>query len=65
MRMPTYLYSTMEFSRFLELVDLGYASAKTMLADFAKDGKLPTGMESDVSMEVIQKRGQSMRRNSI
>lgn len=43
---------------------MGFSTAKQMLADWSKEGKLPTGTEGDLS-PVIKKRGQSMRRNSI
>lgn len=61
------MFGTMEFKRFSELIDVGFATAKKMLADWDKDGKLPTGTESNLreGEEVRKKRGQSMRRNSI
>lgn len=55
----------MEFKRFPELLEVGETTARKMLADWAKDGKLPTGTEGEISTERVQKRGQSARRNSI
>ncbi|KAM0746509.1 patatin-domain-containing protein [Meredithblackwellia eburnea MCA 4105] len=65
MRMPVTNFGTMEFKRFEEILTIGYNTAKEMIADFVKSGKLPTGTEGDISAEKIRKRGQSARRNSI
>jgi lysophospholipid hydrolase len=55
----------MEFKRFPELLVVGFDTATRMLKDWAKEGKLPTGMVGEISAEKVKKRGQSIRRNSI
>jgi len=65
MRMPVTDFGTMEFKSFAKILQVGLESAKKMITEFASEEKLPTGMESDVSLQVTQKRGQSIRRNSI
>ena len=55
----------MEFKRFAELLEIGHVTAKQMLLDWAKAGKLPTGTEGEISADRIKKRGQSARRNSV
>lgn len=55
----------MEFKRFPELLDIGFDHAQKLIADWAKKGELPTGTEGEISAQKIQKRGQSIRRNSI
>ena len=57
-------YGTLEFSRFADLLDVGFDAASTFIAGWEKEGKLPNGMEGNVSAP-MRKRGQSMRRNSI
>lgn len=58
-------FGTMEFGRFLELFDIGISAGKKLLDDFDKKGMLPTGMEGEVEQGKVEKRGQSVRRNSI
>ncbi|GAA6007388.1 hypothetical protein JCM10207_006324 [Rhodosporidiobolus poonsookiae] len=65
MRMPVTQFGTMDFKRFLEILDVGSDFATQLLAEWAAEGKLPTGMEGDVAPAKKQKRGQSIRRNSI
>lgn len=55
----------MEFKRFTEILDVGYDHATKQLGDWGKAGKLPTGTEGQVTLQKVQKRGQSIRRNSI
>ena len=57
-------YGTLEFSRFADLLDVGFNAASTFISGWEKEGKLPNGMEGNVSAP-MRKRGQSMRRNSI
>ncbi|GAA5976276.1 hypothetical protein JCM11641_001102 [Rhodosporidiobolus odoratus] len=65
MRMPVTQFGTMDFKRFLEILDVGSEFANELLNEWAAKGQLPTGMEGDVSQQKKQKRGQSIRRNSI
>ncbi|KAK4055464.1 phosphatidylcholine and lysophosphatidylcholine phospholipase [Microbotryomycetes sp. JL201] len=65
MRMPVTQFGTMEFKRFLEILDVGYEHATKQLSEWSKAGKLPTGTEGRMTIEKVQKRGQSIRRNSI
>ncbi|KAK4057788.1 phosphatidylcholine and lysophosphatidylcholine phospholipase [Microbotryomycetes sp. JL221] len=65
MRMPVTQFGTMEFKRFLEILDVGYEHAHKQLIEWIKAGKMPTGTEGQVTMQKVQKRGQSIRRNSI
>ena len=55
----------MEFKRFSELLEVGHATAKEMLGDWARLGKLPTGTEGEISHEQFLKRSKRVRRNSI
>lgn len=55
----------MEFKRFTEILEVGSEHAKKQLAEWAAAGKLPTGTEGEISASKVQKRGQSIRRNSI
>jgi hypothetical protein len=70
--LPTFLPSLnpssvlqMEFKRFTEILAVGEEFAVDLLAEWAGKGMLPTGLEGDVSTQKKQKRGQSIRRNSI
>ncbi|KAM0789045.1 hypothetical protein ACM66B_003110 [Microbotryomycetes sp. NB124-2] len=65
MRMPVTQFGTMEFKRFLEILDVGYEHATKQLSEWSKKGKLPTGTEGKMTIEKVQRRGQSIRRNSI
>lgn len=65
MRMPVTHIGTMEFKRFDEVFQLGRKAGNEMIDQFAREGKVPTGLEGNVSAEKIKKRGQSARRNSI
>ncbi|GAA6035727.1 hypothetical protein JCM8097_005671 [Rhodosporidiobolus ruineniae] len=65
MRMPVTQFGTMEFKRFPEILAVGDEFATDLLAEWAGKGMLPTGMESDAPAPKKQKRGQSIRRNSI
>nr|CRX79253.1 hypothetical protein ls5931a1_00061 [Leucosporidium scottii] len=65
MRMPVTEFGTMEFKRFPELLDIGFDHAQKLISGWAKKGELPTGTEGEISAQKIQKRGQSIRRNSI
>lgn len=55
----------MEFKRFPELLAIGLQEGKKMIAEWVANGKLPTGTESEITARKVQKRGQSVRRNSI
>lgn len=55
----------MEFKRFTEILEVGGEHAVKQLDEWAGEGKLPTGTEGEISSQKIQKRGQSIRRNSI
>ncbi|GAA5859717.1 hypothetical protein JCM8547_006997 [Rhodosporidiobolus lusitaniae] len=65
MRMPVTQFGTMDFKRFLEILDVGSDFAADLLADWRGKGMLPSGLEGEVSSQKKQKRGQSIRRNSI
>ncbi|BGP47447.1 phosphatidylcholine and lysophosphatidylcholine phospholipase [Rhodotorula kratochvilovae] len=65
MRMPVTQFGTMEFKRFGEILAVGSEFASSLLDEWAEKGELPTGMEGDVEPVKKQKRGQSIRRNSI
>ncbi|GAA6058867.1 hypothetical protein JCM10212_002811 [Sporobolomyces blumeae] len=65
MRMPVTQFGTMEFKRFTEILDVGSDFAKGLLSEWDAKGELPTGLEGDVKNQKIEKRGQSIRRNSI
>ncbi|GAA6055892.1 hypothetical protein JCM3770_002347 [Rhodotorula araucariae] len=65
MRMPVTQFGTMEFKRFGEILAVGGEFASSLLDEWADKGELPTGMEGDVEPVKKQKRGQSIRRNSI
>ncbi|BGP15400.1 phosphatidylcholine and lysophosphatidylcholine phospholipase [Rhodosporidiobolus nylandii] len=65
MRMPVTQFGTMEFKRFTEILEAGSEFATELLSEWAAKGELPTGMEGDVAAQKKQKRGQSIRRNSI
>ncbi|GAA5909018.1 hypothetical protein JCM6882_004969 [Rhodosporidiobolus microsporus] len=64
MRMPVTQFGTMEFGKFLEILDVGADFATEILTEWAAKGVLPTGMEGNAPQKK-QKRGQSIRRNSI
>ncbi|KDE07905.1 hypothetical protein MVLG_01815 [Microbotryum lychnidis-dioicae p1A1 Lamole] len=65
MRMPVTQFGTMEFKRFGELFEIGQAHAKELLTKWGKEGQLPTGTVGEISAAKVQKRGHSIRRNSI
>ncbi|GAA5994555.1 lysophospholipase [Rhodotorula paludigena] len=66
MRMPVTQFGTMDFKKFLDILRVGADFADSLLDEWKEQGKLPTGLEGDVSAaQKKQKRGQSIRRNSI
>jgi lysophospholipid hydrolase len=66
MRMPVTQFGTMEFKRFTEILKVGSDFSTSLLNDWEGKSELPTGLEGDVSgNQKAQKRGQSIRRNSI
>ncbi|KPV72156.1 uncharacterized protein RHOBADRAFT_39615 [Rhodotorula graminis WP1] len=65
MRMPVTQFGTMEFKRFPEILGAGLEFANELLDEWRDKGELPTGMEGDGEPVKKQKRGQSIRRNSI
>ncbi|GAA5937198.1 lysophospholipase [Sporobolomyces koalae] len=65
MRMPVTQFGTMEFKRFTEILQVGSEFSKGLLTDWDSKGELPTGLEGDITNQKAQKRGQSIRRNSI
>ncbi|GAA5904627.1 uncharacterized protein JCM6883_003846 [Sporobolomyces salmoneus] len=65
MRMPVTQFGTMEFKRFTEILQVGSDFSKGLLTEWDSKGELPTGLEGDVTNQKAQKRGQSIRRNSI
>jgi hypothetical protein len=55
-------YGTMDFGKHTEIMEVGYQACRRMLADWAKQGKLPTGTVNDAPAKVLlQKRGKSIR----
>jgi lysophospholipid hydrolase len=56
-------YGTLQFSKFEEILEVGYRAAVEMLQKFHDEGKLPP-MTLDGHAEV-KKKGRSARRNSI
>ena len=69
MRLPVEAYSTMQFGKFTEIMDVGYESAKKLLAQWQKEGKIPSGMVDDGrnndSVGGRPGAGKPIRRNSI
>ncbi|GAA5864459.1 hypothetical protein JCM1840_000507 [Sporobolomyces johnsonii] len=65
MRMPVTQFGTMEFKRFNEILEVGSKFATDLLSEWAGKGELPTGLEGEVTPPKVEKRGQSIRRNSI
>ncbi|CEQ42560.1 SPOSA6832_04388 [Sporobolomyces salmonicolor] len=65
MRMPVTQFGTMEFKRFSEILEVGSKFATDLLSEWASKGELPTGLEGEVTPLKVEKRGQSIRRNSI
>jgi len=65
MRMPVTQFGTMEFKRFPEILGAGLEFANELLDEWRDKGELPSGMEGDGEPVKKQKRGQSIRRNSI
>ncbi|GAA5957475.1 hypothetical protein JCM21900_002678 [Sporobolomyces salmonicolor] len=65
MRMPVTQFGTMEFKRFNEILEVGSKFATDLLSEWASKGELPTGLEGEVTPLKVEKRGQSIRRNSI
>lgn len=55
----------MDFKRFGEILDVGSEFANSLLDEWAAKGELPSGTEGDVAVGKKQRRGQSIRRNSI
>lgn len=62
---PVLLAIQMEFKRFTEILQVGSEFSKGLLSEWDSKGELPTGLEGDVTNQKAQKRGQSIRRNSI
>ena len=44
MRMPVEMYGTMQFNNFSEIMEVGYKAGQEMIAQWRKEGKIPTGM---------------------
>ncbi|TNY20475.1 hypothetical protein DMC30DRAFT_352286 [Rhodotorula diobovata] len=65
MRMPVTQFGTMEFKRFPEILGAGLEFANELLDEWRDKGELPSGMEGEGEPVKKQKRGQSIRRNSI
>ncbi|KAG9035559.1 phosphatidylcholine and lysophosphatidylcholine phospholipase [Tulasnella sp. JGI-2019a] len=64
---PVQAYGTMQFSKFEELLEIGYKAGIEALDKWREDGALPNGFEDESQgMDKSKKRkGRSLRRNSI
>ena len=72
MRMPVEQYGTMQFNKFNEIEQVGYVAAKRLIAEWRKQGKIPTGMVDTGGAQTGEDKksgrpnaGKPLRRNSI